>query len=174
MEYKSNKKMYYDSTNKIAELEDEKDSIIEAIRIVQVVAENTQQKAHAQISGIVTKCLQYVFGEEYEFEIQFKQARNKTVPELVFRKFGRDTDPLEETGGGVVDVLAFGLKLASLMLTVPRNERILFLDEPFKHLSEGFVPKIIECLHDLSKKMDFQFIVITQNTEMRIGKVHML
>ncbi len=148
-------------------------TLTEAQGIVQEVAESVQSEAHRQIAHVVTRCLQTVFGEAeaYEFKIVFKKARGKTEAELLFVREGMEIDPIDASGGGVVDLASFALRLACLLLAVPRKRRLLVLDEPFRHLSSQYRPRVRELLLTLAKEFEIQIVFVTHSRELISGKV---
>lgn len=144
----------------------------EARLVAQTVAQGVQQSAHDQIAGIVTRCLAAVFDDPYEFKIEFSQKRGRTEAKLLFERDGVQVDPLEQAGGGVVDVASFALRLSCILLSRPPLRRVLLLDEPFKYVSEGHRPKLRALLLRLAEELQFQFFIVTHLPELRIGTVH--
>lgn len=139
---------------------------------VQAIAQGVQQQAHAKIAGVVSRCLSAVFGDDApSFEIKFEQKRGKTEARLVFVKDGEEMDPKSSSGGGVVDVAAFALRLACLVLTKPSPRRLLLLDEPFRFVSKDYLPNVAALLRELAAEMNVQMVIVTHATEMEIGKV---
>jgi DNA repair exonuclease SbcCD ATPase subunit len=149
------------------------DCLREAQSLIQECASVVQQKAHAQISKIVTYCLVAVFGqdESYQFEIEFKKKRGKTEAELHFIRNGKRFHPTAGAGGGVVEVAAFALRVAAIMLTKPKKRRLLILDEPFKMVSSDYVGRIASMLEAMADELEFQFIIVTHNDELKVGNV---
>ncbi len=147
--------------------------VLQAQGLIQQVAEEIQSLAHQQIASVVTRCLKTVFGEEggYEFRINFKKARGKTEAELVFVRDGMEIEPVDASGGGVVDLASFSLRLACLMLAVPKKRRLIVLDEPFKHLSKQYRPVVRELLMTLAKEFNIQMLIVTHSQELICGKV---
>lgn len=144
----------------------------EAQRVFQALAKEVQQQAHAQIAGIVTRCLKAVFGKDaYEFTIKFEEKRGKTEAHLLFLKNGIEEDPLEAGFGGAVDLASFALRLSCLLLRKPPLRRLLILDEPFKHLSKEYRPAVKDLLESLCEEMGLQIIMVTHAPELRAGKV---
>lgn len=145
----------------------------EAQRIVQGVAQAVQTQAHRHIASVVTKCLCAVFGEDdaYEFRINFERKRGRTEAELTFVRDGREMSPRDSSGGGAIDVASFALRLACLVLSQPSQRRLLVLDEPFKHLSRDFRPVMRELLMTLAKEMGVQFLIVTHDPALQVGKV---
>ena len=139
--------------------------------IGQVVAQSIQEKAHNQIASVVTKCFEAIFDDPYTFEIIFEKKRGKTEANLIFKKDGLEFDPLTSTGGGVVDVAAFALRLSCLMLSKPALRKVLIMDEPFKFVSHEFRNRIRILLETLSKDMNVQFIMVTHIDELKTGNV---
>ncbi len=143
----------------------------QAQAIVQAVAKRVQEQVHARISSVVSRALETVFDEPYEFRIVFEQKRGKTEAALVFVRNGLEVDPMTASGGGVVDVAAFALRLACLLLHRPSVQRLLVLDEPFKFVSAEYRPRLRVLLERLSKDMDVQIIMVTHIPELKVGKV---
>lgn len=147
------------------------EAVREAQGIAQQVAVAVQQNAHTKIASVVSRCLEVVFDDPYKFKILFERKRGKTQARLVFVRGKAERDPMDGAGGGVVDVAAFALRLACLMLTKPTVRRLLVADEPFKHLSEEYVPRVRDMIETLSKEMGVQFIIVTHNKVLQIGTV---
>lgn len=146
----------------------------EAREILQAVAQTVQQTAHKKIASVVTRCLEAVFPDHYEFKIHFERKRGKTEARLVFVKGESEIDPLDAAGGGVVDVAAFALRVASLMLSQPPLRRVLVLDEPFAHCKppEKIGPLICSLITTLSHDLGIQFIIIPSiESHYQLGKI---
>ena len=143
----------------------------EAQQIIQAVAEMIQEQAHDRIAGVVSRCLAAVFDEPYEFKIIFERTRGRTEARLVFLRDGMAVDPITSSGGGVVDVAAFALRVSCLMLKRPAARRVLVLDEPFRFVSKDYRPRVAQMLTDLATELHIQFIMVTHIEELRVGTV---
>jgi len=139
--------------------------------LAQHVAQAVQQQAHDQIAGVVSRCLSAVFDEPYTFNIHFERKRNRTEARLTFERDGTEVDPMTASGGGVVDVASFALRLSCLILNKPPLRRVLIMDEPFKYVSEEYRERIRELLETLADEMDVQFIMVTHINELKTGTV---
>lgn len=146
-------------------------TVLEAQTLLQQLAQGVQQQAHACIAEIVSKCLEAVFVEPYEFKIEFERKRGKTEARLVFLRNGHEIDPLEGSGGGVIDVAAFALRLACLVLSNPASRKVMILDEPMKFLSKDYRPRFRELLKTISEDLQVQFIVVTHDPDLIGGVV---
>lgn len=143
-----------------------RDLIVKTARIVQ-------QQAHQRIASVVTSCLQAVFQEEaYKFGIEFQEQRGRTGAILYLERDGIKLDkPMDAAGGGVVDVAAFALRAACLVLHRPRLRRLLVLDEPFKFVSREYRPRIRQMLEQLSQDLSIQIIMVTHDGEYQTGTI---
>lgn len=156
----------------LALTEDDISATVEAQGIVQHVAQEVQQQANQRIASVVTRCLESVFEEEaYEFRIDFERKRSKTEARISFVRDSLEVDPLTASGGGVVDVASFALRLACLLLSKPPLRRLIVLDEPFKHLSVEYRPRIRTLLKVLSEDFDVQFVLVTHLRDLETGAV---
>jgi DNA repair exonuclease SbcCD ATPase subunit len=143
----------------------------EAQGIVQAVAAAMQQEAHDRIAGVVGTCLSTVFEEPYEFRIAFERTRGRTEARLTFVREGQEVSPMDASGGGVVDVAAFGLRIASIMAARPAVRRLVVMDEPFKFVSVGHRAAVRALLEMLAEKLDLQIVMVTHIDELRCGTV---
>ncbi len=157
--------------SKLAEARQREQDVLDAQQLVQTVAEGVQQSAHHQLAQVVTRCLKAVFGPEaYEFKINFVKKRGKTEAELVFVRDGMELEPKTASGGGVVDIAAFALRVSCLLLSMPRNRKLVVLDEPFKMLSKGYRTVTADLLQLLAKELKIQMVIVSHMDELtRIG-----
>lgn len=145
--------------------------LIDAQALVQQVAQEVQQRAHEQIARVVSRSLEAVFDDPYEFNIHFEQKRGRTEARLTFNRNGLEVDPMMASGGGVVDVASFALRLSCLILHRPPLRKILILDEPFRFVSPEYRGRIRTLLEELSSEMGIQIILVTHMEELQVGTV---
>lgn len=131
---------------------------------IQKVARETQEQLRYQISDIVQLALDAVFPGEYEFTVNFEIKRNKTEASLSFMKDGKEVDPMTASGGGVVDLAAFALRISAWSLG--NSDNVIILDEPFRFLSKDLQPRAGEIMKQLSHRLNIQFIMVTHAKEM--------
>lgn len=135
-------------------------------QIIQSLAAELQNQANVQISKIVTKCLRAVFPDPYEFEIIFQEKRGKTEAVMQFKRAGNIVDPMTASGGGAVDVAAFALRIAAVVLALPRSRRLLLLDEPFRFVSVNLRENVRLLLDVLAEELDFQIVLVSHMPEL--------
>lgn len=163
-DYRSTRREAKETRGKEVDLE-------EALVIAQTVAKETQEALEFRISEIVTMALETVFPDPYQFRIQFEIKRGKTEARMTFLRDQEEVDPLTAAGGGVVDVAAFALRLSCLMITRPAPRKTVVLDEPFRFVSAEYQEKVAELLETLSSRLGVQFIMITHEEALQVGKV---
>jgi len=157
--------------NSLNETREQAQTAEEAQELAQHVAQVIQQKAHDQIARVVSRCLSAVFDEPYEFRIHFERKRGRTEARLTFDRDGMEVDPMTASGGGVVDIASFALRLSCLILNKPPLRRAMVMDEPFRFVSEEFRDRVKALLETLSEEMKTQFVMVTHINELKMGKV---
>lgn len=142
-------------------------------KLIQAISGAIQTEVHGKLIEIVNQCLKTVFGSDaYQFKIDFQLKRGKTEAVMLFTRNGIEVDPLSASGGGVVDVAAFGLRLAALVLMrKPKLRRIVVFDEPFRFVSRNHWPKLVRLIEKLGEELDVQFIIVTHCPELNCGTV---
>lgn len=157
---------------KLQEAKDRLAAVTAARDLVQHVAQQVQEEAHAQIGGLVTRALKAVFGSNaYEFKIVFDRKRGKTEARLVFVRDGEEINPMDAAGGGTIAVAAFALRLSCLILQQPPVRRLLVLDEPFSAVSKEYRPNVRLLLESLAEEMDLQIVMVSHATDFMLGTV---
>lgn len=138
----------------------------QAREIIREVGLKTQQQLQIHISDITTLALEAVFPNPYALIAEFVERRNKTECDIYFARDGNQVDPLSAAGGGVVDIASFALRVASWSMQIPRSRNTLILDEPFRYLSTGLLPRAGEMLKQISEKLGLQIIMVTHSEEL--------
>lgn len=142
-----------------------------SLEIIQLAAQHVQQSAHAKIAGVVSMCLKAVFEEPYEFHIHFERKRGRTEARIAFSRDGNELAP-GAVGGGVIDVAAFALRLAAMLLLKPPVQRVLVADEPMKNVNgEGNRERVRELLMFLPAKLGVQIIMSTGYPWLECGEI---
>ena len=152
--------------NQLIKLNDKIRLLEQAQAFLQKIAQDTQSQLKLKIEDIVNLALETCFPNEYIFQLQFTISRGKTDAELVFlsQKTGRPIDPMNASGGGVVDLTAFALRIASYTLE-SGIDNVIILDEPFRFLSRDLQERASEVLKTLSTKLGIQIIMVTHISE---------
>jgi DNA repair exonuclease SbcCD ATPase subunit len=96
------------------------------------------------------------------FELKRGQTEARAV---LIDAQGNELDPVQSVGGGILDVVTFGLRLACLALMRPRPAQVLILDEPFRFLSEQYRENVKRLMVELSEELGIQIILVTHISE---------
>jgi len=149
----------------------ELENVRSANELARGIAAEVQARVCGCVAGVVSRCLEAVFDEPYEFKMDFVERRGRTEVDLTFVRDGAVVDPITASGGGVVDVASFALRLAALLLLGSKTRKVLVLDEPFRFLSEEYREKIRKLLNELASEMKIQILMVTHIRELETGKV---
>ena len=138
----------------------------DAQTFLQKVAQETQEHLKFKIEDIVNLALETCFPHEYSFRLNFNISRGKTEAELVFLSQSSDRliDPMNASGGGVVDIACFALRIASYVLE-QGIDNVIVLDEPMKFVSKDLLDSAGEILKVLSTKLGLQIIMVTHENK---------
>jgi len=147
-----------------------------AKEVIREVGIRTQQQIQYHISDVTSLAMQAVFPDPYTLEVEFIQRRNKTECDIYFARNGNRVDPLNASGGGVVDVASLALRVASWSLMSPRTRGTIIQDEPMRFVSSDLQERAGEMVAEISKKLGLQFIMITHEESLTIhaDKVHVV
>lgn len=138
----------------------------QAREVIKAAGLRTQRALAFHISDISSLAMEAVFDDPYNLVVDFVQRRNKTECDLWFEQNGNQVAPMLASGGGVVDVAAFSLRVASWSMQLPRSRPVIILDEPMRFLSADLQPKASEMIAQLSEKLGLQFLIITHEEEL--------
>lgn len=98
-----------------------------------------REQGKAVFENVVTNSLQMVFGPNTSAKIELGRKSNTPTAELLTCSIrdGKviETDPCEEDGGGVADIVGTSAFMSTALLSERENVAPFFLDEPTKYVS---------------------------------------
>lgn len=140
--------------------------IEEAAMEIQALAIACQTSCQTKISNIVNRCLVEIDPDtKYTFKLVFEEKRNQTEARCVLVDEAGNETAVSNVGGGIKNILAFGLRVACLMLYRPAPSRVLILDEPFQWLSKEYRMPMLRLLQTLCTDLGVQIVMITHHIE---------
>lgn len=158
-----------DKEKSINELTKEEETLSKVTVLFQKTSEFGRDQAKQQIEELVTKCLEFIFETNIEFQIEISESRN--IPQAEFyvisnysEGYSVKTKPELSRGGGVVDIVSIALRLAFIQIHKPMVEGPILLDEPGKHVSDEYVFNLGEFLKQSSRMFRRQIIMVTHNS----------
>lgn len=159
----------------LKELTDKKSLYDDSLKLLKEVSEKCQQKTVKQIEKIITQLYQYVFNSDDEvvIDLDVKRAYPEAHILIKTQKGGKSVmlDPVEEEGGGKVDIISLGLRVAGLLLFKPSLNKVLILDEPLKDVStslttsKAYRQRTAEFLKTLCQDYGIQIIIVTHEQD---------
>lgn len=137
---------------------------------------HVQEAVTKRIQDLVTSLYRYVFETDDEFIIKLDTKRKTPVAQFLLKtkKNGIEVvlDPTEADGGGKLDVIALGLRLAALLLYRPALNKVLILDEPLRFISSSktserpYRYRAVEFLKKVATENNIQIIAVTHDSEL--------
>ncbi|TCJ98260.1 UNVERIFIED_ORG: hypothetical protein BDK47_11846 [Anoxybacillus amylolyticus] len=173
--------LYYQESGKLKELERAKkekehalllereqiERIVFQQEILRKAAEEARMRAKNALEEMGTKALQYIIGDHVSLEVEISEKGGQPVAAFWVRsRYGDyviETDPAEEEGGGIADVVSFSLFVTMLELMNKENVAPLFLDEPSKYVSKGHSEQVARFLYETSHHFKRQVFMITHD-----------
>lgn len=138
-----------------------------AVELLTLVQSVTRDKIKDGFETLVTFALRFIYSDDYAFELEF--GRRGNLQELNFNiktpDFEEACDPMDTSGGGVLDIVSLALRAVLLEVSVPKIEGFLILDESLKHLSKDYLMNASQFLNELNKRVGRQIIFITHQQE---------
>lgn len=137
----------------------------EALDVMNTVGVLSQKEYKNVIEELVTQALQFVFGDSYSFEIDSTISRNQPEDNMYVVQDGEKyllKD--DELGFGVIDIVSLALRVVCWAICHTRTEGVFWLDEPLKNLDNARFELVDRMLHQLSKMLGLQFIIVTQRS----------
>ena len=123
----------------------------------------TQNQVKEFVEELVSLALQSVFGIEYSFILKFHERRGQVELEPIVMWRGEHLSPRDETGGGVVDVASFALRLVLWALSAERSASVFILDEPFKFVSKDMTDAVASMLKSVADLLGIQVIMVSHD-----------
>lgn len=137
------------------------ENLEKARSIIRLVGLTTQQQLQYHISDVTSLALESIFKDPFKVNLNFVERRNKTECDIMFEKNGEEYEPIDATGGGVVDVAAFALRIACWSMSIKKSNNVIILDEPMRFLSENYQEQASQMIKEVSEKLGIQFIIVT-------------
>lgn len=133
---------------------------------LQKLSEDRRKEACTKFIELGTSALQYALGSDYSIDIEISDIRKKPNAELyiVKKSTGLRTLPVDDNGGGAVDILSLALRIVILMNSDDFIDGPIIMDEPFKMVSAEYVSLVTDFVKKISKEFGRQIIMVTHNT----------
>lgn len=163
--------------NEIIKLEKNKKDNLDKKIIIKKACKQARQLSEDTFAAISTRALQTILGDN--LEVKIIEGEKNNVPTADFKVIAKysdyetETDPTEEDGGGVADIVSLTNFLTMNILNQRTNSAPIILDEPTKFVSAGHADNVAIFLEQFSKDFNKQIIMVThaQETKKYANKV---
>ncbi len=145
----------------VSKLEATGEILGQTVEVLNKLARASKEDLDRMVEGLLTHAVTSVWGDGYEFKVVTTEKRGTTADELVLMKNGKSVPIMEGHGGGVVNVVAFVLRLIFILKSKRPMRKIVFLDEPFSYVSAGLQPAVGELLRELTRKLQIDFVIVS-------------
>ena len=160
----SNEELLKSRKQRLEEIKTETEEVLKSISVCQSVATEVQKQLSVKIDTIVNLALATCFGDEYTFKLNYVPARGKTEVEFLLLQNSKEIDPMNQNGGGLIDILCFALRVA--VFNISHTDDVMVFDEPFRFVSKGLREKVAEVVHTFSERLNIQIIEVTHVEEL--------
>lgn len=160
----SNIELLAQRKQRLEKIKTETEETLKSISVCQEVATEVQKQLSVKIDTIVNLALATCFGDEYTFKLNYVPARGKTEVEFLLLQNGKEIDPMNQNGGGLIDILCFALRVA--VFNISHTDDVMVFDEPFRFVSKGLREKVAEVVHTFSERLNIQIVEVTHVEEL--------
>lgn len=129
--------------------------------VLNSLAKTSREKTIGLIETLVTHALRSIWEEPFDFRIETVEKRGVTQDQPKLLKDGVEASIMDGHGGGIVNVVAFVLRLIFILKKKPALRKVVFLDEPFAYVSANYQPKVGELLRELTEKLGIDMLMVT-------------
>jgi hypothetical protein len=139
-----------EAAEKLAECSETRARAAAAHHVLQTAAESLRERMKVELEHVATRVLRYVFQRDYKVEFKVEVKHGQVCAECWVSEDGVASKAVGGHGGGVLDVLAYILRVT--VLRSMDGRKVLLADEPFKFVnSPDAMDRIRELAAEISK-----------------------
>ncbi|AMN31390.1 hypothetical protein BFS06_11890 [Clostridium perfringens] len=160
-------KQLIEKGKEIEELEGKRDEILLKKELLIEASKEAKEGAKKVLEDVNTNAIQYIFGSDLSVKVSMDDKKGAEIS--ILSKENNDgiiceTDPANEEGGGLADVVSLCSFNSITQLVGQNNKAPLFLDEPTKFVSKGeYSSKVTDYLKDISQFTGKQVFLVTHD-----------
>ena len=161
-----------ESNGKIEVILKNKIKYAKEVEILSAIQEISKLKIRNGLEALISYALRYVFQKDYQFKVLFDKRGNYGEAYFKIYPEGRQEagDPIDENGGGILDIVGLALRVALMEISVPKIKGFLCLDESTKHVSSQYIENTGKFLKAIQLKVHRQILLVThQSALMEFG-----
>jgi DNA repair exonuclease SbcCD ATPase subunit len=146
--------------SKISVLETDKVRLIKALGLLDRAIAIISANGIGKIESIVTGGLRLVFNDpQMALIVEKTEGKRGNSFRLLVRQGAVKGDPMDTNSGGIVNVIAFLLRV--ILIRRFKLAQLIILDENFNNVSAEFQPRVSQLLHQMCDKHKFTIFAVT-------------
>ena len=151
----------------ISAINNEASSLTELKDFLMTVSANYRDQLCNLFTSLVTEALTSIFEKDIRFNIRLYSYRNEPAIDISVIEDNLEVDPQKSCGGGLNDVISFVIKI--IFIYLKRSSKIIILDAPVKFLSRDYIEQSSNFIHEISKRMNIQKILVSHKPDLEIS-----
>jgi DNA repair exonuclease SbcCD ATPase subunit len=137
-----------------------------ARQVILQAAQMTLSNVKDFVEGMVTEALKVFEGRDYKFVTDIVVKGARTECNLLVQEGDQEPYvPKDDTGGGLLDVTSYALRIVLYKMENPKKRPIMLLDEPGKWTG-ALIGKFGSMIKEISSKLGIQIIMATHDEEL--------
>lgn len=137
-------------------------------QLLEKASEEARENGKRVLSETSTNAIQMVWDDSMEVDMDIQIKRGVPNADLFIRQLSDghvlETDPAQEEGGGLADIVSASTFMSLGMLVGDNNKAPYFLDEPTKYVSKGNSDNVAKFLKEIVDYSNKQTILITHDS----------
>ena len=151
----------------IDNINEETETLLELKDFLMSVSANYRDQLCNLFTSLVTEALTSIFEKDIRFNIKLYSYRNEPAIDVSVIEDNLEVDPQKSCGGGLNDIISFVIKI--IFIYLKKSSKIIILDEPLKFLSRDYIELSSNFIHEISKRMNIQIILVSHKPDLEIS-----
>ena len=151
----------------IDNINEETETLLELKDFLMSVSANYRDQLCNLFTSLVTEALTSIFEKDIRFNIKLYSYRNEPAIDVSVIEDNLEVDPQKSCGGGLNDIISFVIKI--IFIYLKKSSKIIILDEPLKFLSRDYIEQSSNFIHEISKRMNIQIILVSHKPDLEIS-----
>lgn len=147
--------------------EKDREHLLTMKTLLESATEEARENGKKVLAETSTHAVRMVMDDDLEVDMHLTQKRGVANADLVIRKetdgYMLETDPANEEGGGMADIVSVSTFISMGMLVGDENQSPYFLDEPTKYVSKGNSDSVAKFLKEIVTYSGKQTILVTHD-----------
>ena len=119
------------------------------------------KRSVGELNEKLNNALKYIYYDrDFSVELVLEDKRGKSLQIVLKDENGEEVSVKDGCGMGIRSVISFILHAFYL---TSKNSHILFIDEKYSYISEGYLPRFFEFANKLCQESGFTLVIITHD-----------